>query len=131
MRSQGFGSLRSTHYKLRLRVIDFQRKYRTGYKPVSCVEILERTGSERIETTIWKSQLGFIGAFIRQGNSRPSERVMFGRLAVQGPKRGWRPVTSWVDYLQKTSRPSGRSRAKAKEGSGSQSELFTWIEGIR
>ena len=26
---------------------------------------------------------------------------MFGRLVVQGPKRGGRPATSWVDCLQK------------------------------
>ena len=46
-------------------------------------------------------QLGFAGALVRQGDSRLSKRVMFGRLAVQGPKRGGRPATSWVDCLQK------------------------------
>ena len=51
--------------------------------------------------TIWKRQLGFAGALVRQGDSRLSKRVMFGQLAVQGPKRGGRPATSWVDCLQK------------------------------
>ena len=52
MRSQDFSSLRTAHHKLLLRIIGFQRKDRTGYKPLSYREVLERTGSERIETTI-------------------------------------------------------------------------------
>ena len=87
MRSQDFSSLRTAHHKLLLRIIGFRRKDRIGYKPLSYREVLERTGSERIETTIRKRQLGFAGALVRQGDSRLSKRVMFGRLAVQGPKR--------------------------------------------
>ena len=87
MRSKDFSSLRNAHHKLLLRIIDFRRKDRTGYKPLSYGEVLERTGSGRIETTIRKRQLGFAGALVRQSDSRPLKRVMFGRLAVQGPKR--------------------------------------------
>ena len=76
--------------------------------------ILERTGSERIETTIRKRQLGFAGALVRQGDSRLSKRVMFGRLAVQGPKRGGRPATSWVDCLQKNLEDFGAVLRKGK-----------------
>ena len=101
MRSQDFSSLRTAHHKLLLRIISFRRKDRTGYKPLSYREVLERTGSERIETTTRKRQLGFAGALVREGDSRLSKRVMFGRLAVQGPKRGGRPATSWVDCVQK------------------------------
>ena len=99
MYSQDFSSLRTAHHKLLLRIISFRRKDRTGYKPLSYREVLERTGSERIETTIRKRQLGFAGALVRQGDSRLSKRVMFGRLAVQRAKRGGRPATSWVDCL--------------------------------
>ena len=35
VRSQNFGSLRTTHHKLRLRVIGFRRKDRTRYRPLS------------------------------------------------------------------------------------------------
>ena len=101
MRSQNFSSLRIAYHKLLLRIIGFWRKDRTGYKPLSYREVLERTGSERIETAVWKRHLGFAGALVRQGDSRLSKRVMFGRLAVQGPKREGRPATSWVDCLQK------------------------------
>ena len=52
MRSQDFSSLRTAHHKLLLRIIGFRRKGRTGYKPLSYGEVLERTCSERIETTI-------------------------------------------------------------------------------
>ena len=87
MLSQEFSSLCTAHHKLLLRIIGFRRKDRIGYKPLSYREVLERTGSERIETTIRKRQLGFAGALVRQGDSRLSKRVMFGRLAVQGLKR--------------------------------------------
>ena len=70
MRSQDFSRLRVAHYTLLLRVIGFWRKDRTGYKPLSYGEVLERIGSERIETTIRKRQFGFAGTLIRQGDSR-------------------------------------------------------------
>ena len=101
MHSQNFSSRRTAHHKRLFRIIGIRRKDRNGYKPLSYEEVLERTGSERIETTIRKRQHGFAGAFVRQGDSRLSKRVMFGRLAVQGPERGSRPVTSWVDCFQK------------------------------
>ena len=128
--SQDFSSLRTAHHKLLLGIIGFRRKDRTGYKPLLYREVRERTGCEHIETTIRKRQLGFAAALVRQGDSRLSKQVMFGRLAVQGPKRGGRPATSWVDCLQKISRPSGRSRAKAKNGSGSHSALLSRMDGI-
>ena len=130
MRSQDLSSLRTAHHKLLLCIIGFGRKGRTGYKPLSYREVFERTGSEQIEKTIRKRQLGFAGALVRQGDSMLSKRVMFGRLAVQGPKRGGRSATSWVDCLQKISRPSGRSSAKAKDGSGMHSELLSRMDGI-
>ena len=114
MRSQDFSSLCTAHHKLLLRIIGFRRKDRIGYKPLSYREVLERTGSERIETTIRKRQLGFAGALVRQGDSRLSKRVMFGRLAVQGPKRGGRPATSWVDCLQKNLEAFGAVPRKGK-----------------
>ena len=39
---------------------------------------------------------------------------MFGRLAVQGPKGGGRPVTSWVDCLQKNLEAVGAVPRKGK-----------------
>ena len=114
MRSQDFSSLRTAHHKLLLRIIGFRRKDRIGYKPLSYREALERTGSERIETTVRKRQLGFAGALVRQGDSRLPKRVMFGRLAVQGPKRGGRPATSWVDCLQKNLEAFGAVPRKGK-----------------
>ena len=114
MRSRDFSSLRTAHHKLLLRIIGFRRKDRIGYEPLSYGEVLENTGSERIETTIRKRQLGFAGALIRQGDSRLSKRVMFGRLAVQGPKRGGRSATSGVDYLQKNLEAFGAVPRKGK-----------------
>ena len=39
---------------------------------------------------------------------------MFGRLAVQGPKREGRPATSWVDCLQKNLEAFGAVPRKGK-----------------
>ena len=61
MRFQDFSSLHTAHHKLLLHVIGFRRKDRTGYKPLSYREVLERSGSERIERTTRKRQLGFAG----------------------------------------------------------------------
>ena len=114
MSSQNFSSLRTAHHKPLLCIIGFRRKNRTGYNSLSYREVLEKTRSERIETTTWKRQFGFAGALVRQGVSRLSKRVMFGRLAVQGPKRGDRPATSWVDFLQKNLEGSGAVPRKGK-----------------
>ena len=114
IRSQDFSILRAAHHKLRRRGICFRRKDRTGYRPLSYGKGLERTGPEHIETTFLKRQLGFAGALIRRGDSRLLKRVMFERLAVQGPKRGGRPATSWMDCLQKDLEAFGTIPRKGK-----------------
>ena len=114
MRSQDFSSLRTAHHKLLLRIIGFRRKDRTGYKPLWYGEALERTGSERVETPIRKRQPGFAVAFVLKGDIRLSKRVMFQRLAVQGPKRRGRPARSRVDCLQKNFETFGAVPRKGK-----------------
>ena len=94
MRSQDFSSLRTAHHKLPLRIISFRRKDRTGYEPLSYREVRERTSSERIETTIRKRQLGFVGALVLHGDSRLSKRVMF--WAAGGPRAQARRSTGDV-----------------------------------
>ena len=73
MRSQYSSSLRTAHNKLLFCIIGFRRKDRTGYKPPSYREVLEMTGSKRIERTYRKCQLRFAGALVRQGDSRLSK----------------------------------------------------------
>ena len=72
-RSQDLSSLRTAHHRLLLRITGFWRINRTGYKSLLCGEVLERTGSERVETNDRKRQLGFAEALARQGNSRLSK----------------------------------------------------------
>ena len=129
-RSQNFSSLRTAHHKLPLRVIGFWRKGRTGYKSLPYGEVLEKTDSKRIKTSIRKHQFGSAGALTLQGDSRLSKRVIFGRLAAQGPKRGGWPAMAWMNCLRKTSRPSGRSHAKAKDRSESHLELLSRMDRI-
>ena len=43
-----------------------------------------------------------------------TKRIMFGRLAMQGPKRGGRPAMSWVDCLQKKLETFGAIPRKGK-----------------
>ena len=128
--TQNFDSRRTTHHKPRLRVIGCRRKDRTGCKPLSYGETLERTGFERIETTIRKRQVGFAGALLRQGKSRLSKQIMFGRLAVQKPPTRKSTNDVMGTASRKTSTTSERFRAKAKNGNGSHSELFSTTDGI-
>ena len=96
MRSQDFSSLRTAHHKLLLRIIGFRRKYRIGYKPLSYRQVLERTGSERIETTIRKRQLGFAGALVGKATQGFQSESCLGGWRCKGPieevdrqRRGW------------------------------------------
>ena len=85
MRSQDVSSLRTTHHKLLLRIIGFWRKDLTGYKPLSYREVLERTGSKRIEMKIRKRQLRFAGALVRQGDSGFKIELCLGGWRRKGP----------------------------------------------
>ena len=130
MRSQDFSSLRTAHHKLLLRIIGFRRKDRIGYKPLSYREVLERTGSERIETTIRKRQLGFAGPLYDKATQGFQSESCLGGWRCKDPseevdrrRRGW-------TASRKISRPSARSRARAKDGSGSHSELLSRMDGI-
>ena len=107
MRSQDFSSLRTAHHKLLLRIIGFRRKDRIGYKPLSYREVLERTGSERIETTIRKRQLGFLYDKATQG----CQSSCLGGWRCKDPSEEVdRRRRGWTAY-RKISRPSARSRA--------------------
>ena len=130
MRSQDFSSLRTAHHKVLLRIIGFRRKGRTGYKPLSYRGVLERTGSGRMETTFGSANLGSPGPLPRKATQgSQSESCLGGWLSkgpseeVDGRRLGW-------TASRKISRPSGRSRAKAKDGSGSHSELLSRMNGI-
>ena len=62
-----------------------------------------------------KRQFGSSKTWVRrQGDSKLSKRVMFGRLVVQETKRGGRPATSWVDCLQKNLEAFGAVPRKDK-----------------
>ena len=130
MCTQDFGSLRNAHHKLLLRVIGFRRKDCTRYKPRSYGEALKRVGSERIETTIRKRQLGSAGAAIQQGDSKLSKRIMFGWLAVKDPNKKIDRRRLEGSVSRKTFRPSGRYRAKAKYGNRLHLELLPRMNGI-
>ena len=130
MRSQDFSSLRTAHHKLLLRIIGFRRKDRIGYKPLSYREVLERTGSERIETTIRSANLGSPGPLSDKATQGFQSESCLGGWRCKGPseevdrrRRGW-------TASRKIPRLSGRSRAKAKDGSGSHSELLSRMDGI-
>ena len=131
MRSQDFSSLRTAHHKLLLRIIGFRRKDRIGYKPLSYREVLERTGSERIETRQFGSaNLGSPGPLYGKATQGFQSESCLGGWRCKDPseevdrrRRGW-------TASRKISRPSGRSRAKAKDGSGSHSELLSRMDGI-
>ena len=131
MRSQDFSSLRTAHHKLLLRIIGFRCKNRIGYEPLSYREVLERTGSERIENRQFGSaNLGSPGPLYGKATQGFQSESYLGGWRCKDPseevdrrRRGW-------TASRKISRPSGRSRAKVKDGSGSHSELLSRMDGI-
>ena len=85
MRSQDFGSLRTTHHKLLLLIIVFRRKDRSGCKPLSYREALERTGSERIETAIGSVNLGSPGSLFGKETQGFQSKLLMGCWGCKGP----------------------------------------------
>lgn len=59
--------------------------------------------NKRTETTIRERQLKFAGAPVRQDNTRLPKRIMFGRLATEGPKDADQPSTHWGNHFRRTS----------------------------
>ena len=112
MRSQDFSSLRTAHHKLLLRIIGFRRKDRIGYKPLSYREVLERTRSERIETT--SANLGSPGPLSDKATQSFQSESCLGGWRCKGPseevdrrRRGW-------TASRKISRPSGGPAQKQR-----------------
>ena len=126
----GFSSLRTDHHKLPLRIIRFRRKNRTGFKPLSYGEVLERTGSARIGTTTRKRQLGFAGALIVKVIQGSQSELCLGGIRYKDPSEEVDQRRLGRTAFRKTWRPSGWSHAKAKDGSGPHSELLTKMDGI-
>ena len=130
MRAQDFSSLRTAHHKLLLRIIGFRRKDRTGYKPLSYREVLERTGSERIETKFGSANLGSPGPLSGKATQGSRSESCLGGWRCKGPSEEVdRRRLGWT-ASRKISRPSERSRATAKDGSWSHSELLSRMDGI-
>ena len=100
MRSQNFGSLRTTHHKLLLRASSaFDARIARGtnlyrWKKLSRGPVLNAS-------TIWKRRLGLTEAPSWRRDSRLSKQLIFWRLAVQGPKQRGLPATSGGSCLQR------------------------------
>ena len=130
MRSRDFSCLRTTRHKLRLRIIGFGCKDRIGYKSLSFEELLGRTDSERIETTIWKRQHGFAGPLSGKATQASQNESCLSGWRCTGPSEEVdRRRLRWT-ASRTLSRSLGRFRAKAKNGSGSHSELLSRMDEI-
>ena len=130
MRSQDFSSLRTAHHKLLLRIIGFRRKDRTGYKPLLYREVLERTGSNASKRQFGSANLGSPGPLSGKATQGFQSESYLGGWRYKGPSEEVdRRRRGWTAY-RKISRHSGRSRAKAKDGSGSHSELLSKMDGM-
>ena len=115
MRSQEFSSLRTAHHKLLLRIIGFRRKDCTGFKPLSYREVLERTGSKRIETTIRKRQiLGSPGPLFSKATQGSQIESCLGGWWCKCPGEEVDRRRLGRTASRKTSKPSGRSRDKGE-----------------
>ena len=101
-----------------------------GIKPLSCREVLERAGSERIETTIQKRHLGFAGPLSGKATQGSQSESCLGGWQCKGPSEEVDRRRLGLTAFRKISRLSGQSHAKAKDGSESHSELLSRVDGI-
>ena len=129
MRSQDFSSLRTAHHKLLLRIIGFRRKDRIGYKPLS-YRFSRGPVPNASKRQFGSANLGSPGPLYGKATQVFQSESYLGGWRGKDPseevarrRRGW-------TASRKISRPSGRSRAKAKDGSGSYSELLSRMDGI-
>ena len=131
MRSQNFSSLRTAHHKLLLRIIGFRRKDRTGYKSLSYWEVLKRIRTHRNDNSEAPScNLGSPEPLSGKATQGSQSESCLGGWRCNGPSEEvGRRRLGWT-ASRKILRPSGRSRAKAKDGSGLHSELLSRMDGI-
>ena len=130
MRSQDFNSLRTAHHKLLLRIIGFRRKDRIGYKPCRIGRFSRGTVPNASKRQFGSANLGSLGPLSDKATQGFQSESCLGGWRCKGRseevdrrRRGW-------TASRKISRLSGRSRAKAKDGSGSHSDLLSRMDGI-
>ena len=93
--------LQTTHHRLLLRVIGYQRK-RGAHRQMSYAQALKRVGCQSVEATVRQRRLLFSGgmAAVRQPVGRLPKQLMFGELAGgENPGRG-SPEQNWLTYLK-------------------------------
>ena len=130
MRSQDFSTLRTAHHKLLLRTIGFRRKDRTAYKPLSYGGFSRGPVPNASKRQFGSANLGSPGPLSGKATQGSQSESCSGGWRCKGPSEEvGRRRLGWTAF-RKISRPSGRSRAKAKDGSGPHSELLSRMDGI-
>ena len=126
MRSQDFSSLRTAHHKLLLRIIGFA----SGINPYRIGRFSRGPVPNASKRQFRSANFGSPGPLSDKVAQGFQSESCLGGWRCKGPseeidrrRRGW-------TASKKISRPSGRSRAKAKDGSGSHSELLSRMDGI-
>ena len=123
MRSQDFGSLRTAHHKLLLRVIGFWCKDRTGHKPLSYGDARGSVPNAS-RPYFGSANLGSPGPLFDNATQGSPSESRLGDWRSKGPREEAVRRRLGGTTTRKTSRPSGQSQAKAKDGSGPHSELL-------
>ena len=129
MRSQDFSSLRTAHHKLLLRIIGFRRTA-PGINPYRIGRFSRGPVPNASKRQFGSANLGSPGLLSCKATQDFQSESCLGGWQYKSPseevdrrRRGW-------TAFRKILRPSGRSRATAKDGSGSHSELLSRMGGI-
>ena len=132
MHSQNFSSLRTAHHKLLLCIVGFRRKDRTGYKhPYRMGRFSRRPIPNASKRQFGSANLDSPVPLSGKATQGYQSRSCLGGWRCKGPSEEVdRRRLGWT-ASRKKSRPSGRSCVKAKDGSGSHSELLSRMDGIR
>ena len=130
MRSQDFSILRTAHHKLLLRLSAFGARTASGINPYHIGRFSRGPVPNASKRHFGSASLGSPGPLSDKATQGFQSESCLGGWRCKGPseevdrrRRGW-------TASRKISRPSGRSRAKAKHGSGSHLETLSRMDGI-
>ena len=131
-RNAPYQQLRTTHYKLLLRVIGSHGVHGT-YRKMSYAKALKKTGSQSVEATVRQRRLLFAGALARQGDKRLPKRLLFAeRLEGREHPGPGQPAQHWQKRLRNDFKAFGAPHGSTPtDGRTFGVDRLVWTEATR
>ena len=130
MCSQDLSSLRTAHHKLLCASWAFGARTALGTNPYRMGRVSRGLILNASKRQFGSANLGSLGLLFGKATQGSQSESCLGGWRCKGPSEEVdRRRLGWI-ASRKNLRPSGRSRPKATDGSGSHSELLSTMDGI-